>query len=115
MKPFETRYLDRRRPTSKLNRIRSEFAGFPSYTGRNRLASTDVAGGAIALPLSGGLSRSVESASRILSDFKEFLLGDQGVGQRTQTEADPAFRERLRRQAWRTHVLTNLRDNGETH
>ena len=30
-------------------------------------------------------------------------------------EPDPLFRERLHRRLWRTHVIMNLRDGGETH
>ena len=51
--------------------------------------------------------------SELQADFAEFL--SEGGAQDGLPGPDPVFRERLRRQLWRQHVMTNLRDAGETH
>jgi hypothetical protein len=51
--------------------------------------------------------------SQLQADFAEFLSG--GEVSDGLPGPDPVFRERLRRQLWRQHVMTHLRDAGETH
>ena len=49
------------------------------------------------------------------ADFAEFMDGDAAFERGELPEPDPLFRERLHRRLWRTHVIINLRDGGETH
>jgi hypothetical protein len=51
----------------------------------------------------------------LIADFAEFMAGDASPASNVLLEPDPDFRERLRRRLWRTHVVTHLRDGGETH
>ena len=56
-----------------------------------------------------------ETDAELMAEFAEFMDGDQAFERGELPEPDPMFRERLRRRLWRTHVLANLRDGGETH
>lgn len=51
----------------------------------------------------------------LIADFAEFMAGETPPDNHVLLEPDPDFRERLRRRLWRTHVVTHLRDGGETH
>ena len=56
-----------------------------------------------------------ESDAELMADFADFMSGDRGFEDGELPPPDPHFREQLRRRLWRTHVLANLRDGGETH
>ena len=53
--------------------------------------------------------------AELLADFADFMLGDSQLETGVLPPPDSIFRERLRRRLWRTHVMTHLRDGGETH
>jgi len=84
-----------------------DVAGAARELGRQEVASYRVG-------LSGAgdlkaLGQGAEEAT-LQADFAEFMDDVDGL-----PGPDPVFRERLRRQLWRQHVLTHLRDGGETH
>ena len=56
-----------------------------------------------------------QSDSELLADFSDFMQGDTVFEDGCPSPPDPAFRDRLRRRIWRTHVHANLRDTHETH
>lgn len=56
-----------------------------------------------------------ETDAEWAADFAEFMDGDAAFERGELPEPDPLFRERLHRRLWRTHVIMNLRDGGETH
>ncbi|MEM9176770.1 MAG: hypothetical protein AAGC67_16220 [Myxococcota bacterium] len=56
-----------------------------------------------------------ETDADLMAEFAEFMDGDKAFDRGELPEPDSGFRERLRRRLWRTHVLANLRDGGETH
>ena len=51
----------------------------------------------------------------LMADFEDFMSGDLCFSSGELPPPDPVFRERLRRRLWRTHVIANLRDGGDTH
>jgi hypothetical protein len=87
-----------------------DVAGNGSGGGRQEVASYRFAlGGRAELE---ALGQETEEAE-LQADFAEFLYGRDSVD--GLPGPDPVFQERLRRQLWRTHVLSHLRDGGETH
>ena len=56
-----------------------------------------------------------ESDATLMAEFAEFMDGDTAFDRGELPEPDPSFRDKLRGRLWRTHVLANLRDGGETH
>jgi len=56
-----------------------------------------------------------QTDAELLADFADFMMGDAQIECGELPPPDPVFRERLRRRLWRTHVMTHLRDGGETH
>ena len=56
-----------------------------------------------------------ESDAKLMDEFVEFMDGDTAFDRGELPEPDPTFRDKLRGRLWRTHVLANPRDGGETH
>lgn len=56
-----------------------------------------------------------ESDAALMAEFADFMDGDSAFARGELPGPDPIFREQLRRRLWRAHVLTHLRDGGETH
>ena len=89
---------------------RQDVAGAPITP--QQLRSVDVASFRHALDDPMGTA---ESDAELMAEFAEFMEGDKAFERGELPEPDPIFRETLRRRLWRTHVLANLRDGGETH
>ena len=103
-----------------MKRTNEDVVGRP----RMREMRRDVAGVSIAPPILEVASfrhalddpmGTEQSDARLLADFEEFMSGDTEIESGELPPPDPVFRERLRRRLWRTHVMTHLRDGGETH
>jgi hypothetical protein len=56
-----------------------------------------------------------ESDERIASEFAEFLSGAADPGAPILSDADPVFRERLRRRLWRLHLLAHPLASSDPH
>jgi len=56
-----------------------------------------------------------ESDAELMADFADFMSGGSEFEDGELPPPDPHFREQLRRRLWRTHVVVNLRDGGDTH
>lgn len=94
--------------------------------GRPRLANlrSDVAGARLPSPILEVASfrhafddpmGTAREEAQLLADFADFMTGDAQFESGELPLPNPVFRERLRRRLWRTHLMTHLRDGGETH
>ena len=94
--------------------------------GRPRLRNleSDVAGASMLPPIPDVASfrhalndpmGTAQDDEQLLAEFEDFMTGDSQLESLGLPLPDPIFRERLRRRLWRTHVMTHLRNRGETH
>ena len=103
-----------------MKRVNEDVVGRPKPSGVSR----DVAGSTIPLnmndvasyrhALNDPMGTAIEDES-LMADFEDFMSGEQSFVNGDLPAPDPAFRERLRRRLWRTHVMTHLREPGDTH
>ena len=92
----------------RLRPLRTEVAGLPaSIAGGLEVAS-------FRLALDDPMGAGAEEAS-LMADFVDFMSGEAQIERGEVPPPDPIFRERLRRRLWQRHVMTYLRDGGETH
>lgn len=102
-----------------MKRVHQDVAGRP-FRGKSRAAET---GPTLHSPLGLDVASFLDSnPARVeIDEFAEFL-GLETVGSDASNrdrdvppDADPVFRERLRRRLWQVHQLTQLKRNSEPH
>ncbi|MCR9093547.1 MAG: hypothetical protein NXI30_04970 [bacterium] len=111
-----------------MKRMMQDVVGRPITRETTRGYARDVAGASFA-PITLDVASfrhalddpmgTAETDAEWLAEFSEFMAGDDELDRAAKSggrsSPDPMFRERLRRRLWRTHVLANVRDSGETH
>ena len=101
---------DFRREVAGVSPISSKLSSRPAYSAASY--GIDVASFRYALDDPMGTA---ERDAAWMAEFNDFMSGGEAVDHELVPSPDPIFREQLRRRLWRTHVLTRLRDGGETH
>lgn len=91
-----------------LRNLHTDVAG-----GKARPASLDVASDRA--PVREGYGPMPARDAELMTEFAEFMRGDEGGFAGAATEPNPDFRERLRRQLWRNHVFARVWDGDRLH